>query len=77
MSIAVVLIRKSDVHTHTGHCDEIGVPCAAGNFDVFEAMFFFGGLPKDMSVVWLNIWDPKFGPRVTHRYLDGLTKRDI
>ena len=39
------------MYTHTGSSDKIGIPGTAGHFDVFEAVFLFRGLAKDMSVI--------------------------
>jgi hypothetical protein len=40
---------------HRGRRDHVGIPCAVGDLDVFEAMLFLRRLAKDMAEVLLNI----------------------
>jgi len=43
--------RKEEVsRTYGGRGDEVGIPGAIGNFHVFDPIFSFSGLAKDVSI---------------------------
>ena len=58
--------------------DDVGIPGAVGNFYVFDPIFPFNRLAKDMSIGTRASALPPIHRRLeTHRYLDERTKRDI